>query len=304
MSSLLDDIINLAIDGKQPLPDILRRCLLLGHELKNEQLKAWANQELSGYDNAAMVPEYRLVRADAKGHFVGPAGREIKNYPIPSVALDEKHRAFAEKLELTQSVSAFDDMVRNYDSHNVVFYWPANLAVIYQKHFFSGKFVLVSAWQEIPKTALVEVLESVRNRTLNLALALKDELGTSYQNLQKIGSSEAAKVESIVVQHIHGANYVAYGNMAIDASTSTETVINVGDKQQLDELLARAGLDVTDVQALTDAINADGGKKPGSKVTTWIKDNAGKVLAGGAKIGAKVGAEILTAWMKQYYGLP
>ena len=33
MFALLDDIINLALDSKQPLPDILRKCLLLGHEL-------------------------------------------------------------------------------------------------------------------------------------------------------------------------------------------------------------------------------------------------------------------------------
>jgi hypothetical protein len=30
------------LDGKRCLPDILRKCLLLGHELKNERLKEWA----------------------------------------------------------------------------------------------------------------------------------------------------------------------------------------------------------------------------------------------------------------------
>src|SRR5438067_1878625 len=65
MSSLLDDIINLAIDGKQPLPDILRRCLLLGHDLKNERLRAWANQELNGYDSTNGLPDYRVVLAGA-----------------------------------------------------------------------------------------------------------------------------------------------------------------------------------------------------------------------------------------------
>ena len=56
MSSLLDDIINLAVDGKQPLPDILRKCLLLAYELKNERLKTWANQELNGYEPALDLP--------------------------------------------------------------------------------------------------------------------------------------------------------------------------------------------------------------------------------------------------------
>ena len=33
MVALLDDIINLALDRKQPLLDIPRKCLRLGHEL-------------------------------------------------------------------------------------------------------------------------------------------------------------------------------------------------------------------------------------------------------------------------------
>jgi hypothetical protein len=45
VSILLDGIISLAGDGKQPLPDILRKCLRLGHELKNDRLKTWAAQE-------------------------------------------------------------------------------------------------------------------------------------------------------------------------------------------------------------------------------------------------------------------
>jgi hypothetical protein len=172
----------------------------------------------------------------------------------------------------------------------------------YQNKLLHG-YTLHSAWQEIPTNALVGLLDTVRNLTFKMALEIKDELGTSYQNLQKISSSEAAKLESIVVQHIQGNNYFAVGNMAIDASTNTEVVINVGDRQKLDEVLTGAGLGATDLRTLTSAIEADGGKGLGGKVATWIKDNAGKVLTGGVKIGAKVGTEILTAWLKQYYGL-
>ena len=96
MSALLDDIINLAIDGKQPLPDILRKCLLLGHELKNERLKAWANQELNGY-NGRDVPEYRIIPAPAKGNFIGPFHAQYNHHIIPSIVLEENHREFAQR---------------------------------------------------------------------------------------------------------------------------------------------------------------------------------------------------------------
>src|SRR5580704_6601030 len=103
MSELLDDIINLAIDGKQPLPDILRKCLLLGHELKNDRLKAWANQELDGYKSGRDVPEYRIIPALARGNFIGPFHAQYNRHMIPSIILEERHREFAETVYLTQS---------------------------------------------------------------------------------------------------------------------------------------------------------------------------------------------------------
>jgi len=111
MSSLLDDIIKLATDGKQPLPDILRKCLILGHELKNETLKTWANQELNGYPSAENLPEYRIAQAEARGNFTGPFQSGARNWPIPSLALEKIHRDFGEHVYLTQAVSAFQDVV-------------------------------------------------------------------------------------------------------------------------------------------------------------------------------------------------
>ena len=46
---LVNEIIEMAADGKRPVADALRKCLILSFELKNDRLKAWANQELSGY---------------------------------------------------------------------------------------------------------------------------------------------------------------------------------------------------------------------------------------------------------------
>src|SRR5260221_10456243 len=112
MSALLDDIINLAIEGKQPLPDILRKCLLLAHELKNDQLKTWANQELNGYEFGKDVPEYRIVPAPAKGNFIGPLYAQYNSHLIPSLVLEERHREFAEKVYLLQSVTAYVDVLK------------------------------------------------------------------------------------------------------------------------------------------------------------------------------------------------
>jgi hypothetical protein len=65
MPALLDEIIEAATDGEQPLTDVLRKCLRLGHALKSERLKSWASQELNGYSDGETVDSVReLIRVD------------------------------------------------------------------------------------------------------------------------------------------------------------------------------------------------------------------------------------------------
>jgi AbiTii len=302
VSVLLDDIINLAIDGKQPLPDILRKCLLLGHELKNDRLKEWANQELNGYKSSKDIPEYRHVQGIAKGHFFGAyGGGELKNYPIPPLALEEKHRHWAREVYLMQGVSAYEDILRSSDETTITYPWPGDMVLYYQQKFLDG-YGLISAWLMVSKNTFVEVLDTVRNRTLNMALQLKDELGTSYADLRKIDSKETqANIQHIIFQNTGGNTNVAFGQANLDASGQSQTVIAVGDRQALDKVLSSAGLDKSDLDSLTEAIQVDG-KKPGNKVREWIKEKGSKVLSGGIKVGTKIGSEILTAWIKQHYG--
>jgi AbiTii len=304
MSVLLDDIINLATDGGQPLPDILRKCLRLGHELKDEQLKAWANQELNGYKSGKEVPDYRIVPAPAKGNFIGPLHAQYNRHIIPPAVLEKEHRGLAETAYLLQSVSAYADVVKSAEASkgSLIFEWPANMVVYYQEKLMQGGFICLSAWQELPVNAIVELLDTVLNRTLNMALQIKDELGTSYADLHRIEPSEAAKIQSIIVQTTGGTTNVAFRQSSVNASGQMQTNIAVGDRKALDEILTKAGLEKPDVDALTEAMQIDG-DKPGNKVEGWIKAKASKVLVGAASVGSKIGAEILTAWIKQYYGL-
>jgi len=307
MSALLDDIITLAIDGSQPLPNILRKCLLLGHELKNDQLKAWANQELNGYKSGRDVPEYRIIPALAKGNFIGPLHAQYNRHLIPSAVLEKKHREFAERVYLAQSVSAYADVVKvkNADtsSHLLIFNWDPNMVVYYQDKLMEGGFICHAAWQEIPVSAITEMLDTIRNRTLNMALQIKDELGTSYNNLRKIESSASeTKIQSIIFQNTGGNTTVAFGQATVDASGQGQNVIAVGDREALNAVLGKAGLAKPELEALTSAMETDG-KQPGGKVGEWVRENASKVLSGGVKVGTKIGTEILTAWIRQHYGL-
>jgi hypothetical protein len=204
---------------------------------------------------------------------------------------------------LSQGLSAFQD-VPNQAEDGISFPWPGNLVICYQDRFFQGTYRLISAWQEISKSQIAEMLDNVRNRTLNMALQIKDELGTSYTELRKIESKEKeASIQNIIFQNTGGNTNVAFGQGNVDASGQVHVVITPGDRNALDQVLVRAGLELAALEKLTEAIQKDGGQKPGSKVAEWVKANAGKVLSGGVKVGVSIGQQLLTEWLKQHYGI-
>jgi hypothetical protein len=45
----IDEVIATAADDKQPVSNVLRKCLILAFELKNEKLKTWVEKELNGF---------------------------------------------------------------------------------------------------------------------------------------------------------------------------------------------------------------------------------------------------------------
>lgn len=302
MSALLDDIIKLGPDGKQPLPDLLRKCLILGHELKNQLLTDWANQELNGYESSENLPAYRVMPAPARGNFLGPFQVQQNRALIPSVALEEKHREFGETVYLTQSVSAYADILARIRADSpagvLTMDWNPNIVAYYQHRLMKNGFVCVAAWQELPVSAVAEMLDTVRNRTLNMALQLEDEIGTSYEDLRRIEPGEASKIQSIVVNNVGGSTNVAVGGSSVNGTT----VISVGDRKALDQALTGLGMARQDLDGLTEAMEADAGK-PGTGIAAWVRDKAAKVLLGGVRVGAEIGSQVLTALIMKHYGL-
>lgn len=74
----------------QPLPDLLRKCLLLGSESGSSELRAWATLELRGYEDLEQLPPYRKVpaqiRADATAGNTWITGQTIGWSMLPDFA--------------------------------------------------------------------------------------------------------------------------------------------------------------------------------------------------------------------------
>lgn len=298
---LLDEIINIAIDTKQSLPVLLRKCLLLAYQLKNDRLKSWANQELNGYDTGQDLPDYRVMHVGAHANFNGAFSAGMRNWPIPPAVLEERHRGFARRVELRQAISCYEAANKSNDG-SMRYPWPGDLCLYYQDKLLDG-YALVSAWQSVPASAISGMVDTIRNRTLNMALELKSDTPNT-NNIDNDAKEGADKVSQAVTHNIfNGPAYFASGESQLNVVTSGQhTVIATGSRDDLDRVLLKSGLSQPDVQELEAAIQKDG-RSIGSSVQSWIAKVAPKLLAGGVKVGGKVAQSLLTEWLNQYFGL-
>lgn len=301
---LLDEIIDGAVDDKRSLPSLLRKCLLLAHKLKNEKLKAWAEYELNGYPDGLSLPGYRQVPIRTLGTFIGPAGSSLKNAQLAVTIMDEDHRHWAELSLLMQPIAAYEtgkDAEGKPNSGRMP--WPPELVAIYATKFYS-RMRLVSAYQEIPGTVLVAVMDTVRTKILQLALELKDEVGEAESKGDAVPSR---KVDQSVVNHIYGGN-VVIASTATNFSQIGSITIDKGNLDQFRQALKQLGLDDKAIASLEKEMGADAaatGGTPtlGQRTKKWLGKAASYASKAGLKVGIDLAKKTVTKWVLQYYGL-
>lgn len=297
---VLDEIISLASSENAPVSTLLRKCLVLAYSLRNDRLKAWAENELNGYESdGAGVPDYRKTSAHAKGLFLGGFGAQINNQPIPAAILEEKHRHFAETAELTQPIASYEGVTPK--SHLIV-EWPGNLVAIYQSEFFEGRYALNRAWQEIPASAVIGLLDTIKTKILRFALELKEELGEVHDDPAELPKE---KVEQTVNTYIFGGTNVIASR---DFTQVGSIEIAHGDWHALSEALSKnLGIEDSGIADLKSSLDADAKETPppglGTRTANWLKRLGKKSGEVAVSVAVEVAKKEATKWIFGYLGL-
>jgi hypothetical protein len=298
--ALLDEIIDAAVDEKVPIGTLLRKCLVLEQQVKNEKFRAWLDRELDGYDQMEEVPPYRVFNCVNMGLFIGTAVR-LNDQPIAIHLMEESDRKLIENVYLQQPAASYEGLPdKGADAHIP---WNPILTAKYQTKFLEGRNVVLNrAWQEIPGSILVGLLEQIRTRVLRFALELKDNLPPNAADVKQVS---AAVVERSVVNNIYGGN-ILIASHAENISQMAQTTIAVGDIEGLRRALSTLGVTDEGLKNLEADIKADktnGQPSIGPRIKGWLA-NIGQYLGKeGAKAGIDVTKKLATKWILQHYGM-
>jgi hypothetical protein len=235
-----------------------------------------------------------------KGIFLGLTVR-LNDQPIPIHLMDPEDRKLVEKVYLMQPAASYDG--RPNKDQDAGLPWNPTLTTKYQTRFFENKeLILNRAWQEIPGSILVGLLEQIRTRVLRFALELKDALPENSTDATQV---PAAAIERSVINNIYGGNIVIAAH-AENVSQLSHTTIAPNDTKALMAALKAVGVTETGVEKLRgdmEADSKDGEPTIGPRIKKWLSDIGHYVGKEGAKAGIDVIKQMAVKWLMQHAGI-
>ena len=284
MPSLLKEIRDAAVDANVPIANVLRKCAILGAQLKNNDLRDWALQELNGYKTDSDVPEYRTVMAPLTGDFAGPFQSGCTNVPIPAMLLPKKLQDRARTARFPAGVASLESLLESEGGEYVTVSWSGDWIAWIQSEG-KGKFdmTLLAARQVVGLSAIVDMIETVRNRVLEFCLRLEEEMPElmADDNPSPTDAVEAKATQVYNQVFVFGSHT---GNIANASPAAEQLMLDVqqGDLPGLTKVLSEVGVPPDEVDALRSAIEEDGesGRNDGRTAAAWFK-RATKAVASG-----------------------
>ena len=251
--SLLKDVQNAAIDASSDLGTVLRKCKFLAARLGSQELENWLLWESKGYPEDVPVPGYRVWPLQVKGHFAGAFGSGLRNAPIPIRLLPYNVRQSYNEYECRSSIAVIESILEKDDS-GMITVTTNDLSLTLGTNVYE-RMNCLECWAEFGAMNLVELLNTVRNRILDFALAVWKE----HPNAGETGSNARESFNSDKITQIF--NTTVHGGTAnlVGTANNSPVAFNIisNDFESVRRALQNNGVSEQDITDLERALAAD-----------------------------------------------
>jgi hypothetical protein len=282
---------------------ILRKCKILATRLGNEEFKRWVEFELNGYTSKDDLPEYRVLKVESHGNFIGVAW-QFTDIPIPPSSIPEKYRDIVTTVYFMDPIVYYHSLITSTEgSTDLSQPWPADLISLVGAKIYKNM-NCSNAWKVISRGTIASLLDQVRNRVLSFALEIEGDApnaGEAPPNTKPVSDERVAQVFNTVIQGNVGN--IAAGSQTI--TYDTEITVNQNDLGSLKQYLASLGIGKKDLEELDQAVREDRQSKVrgdlGEKVKGWLGRMISKAGSSSWKIATHVAANLLVKAISAYY---
>lgn len=283
----------------------LLKLRFLASRLGSAQLEEWVRHEAEGYPPEVDVPGYRKLSVNYRGTWSDPFGGSINNAPIPPYLIEKYASRSWTKFDMRQSISVVDELAMG--KGDAVYINASNLILRLQGKVYPD-YSCLSVKGELPKTAMREIQNAVRNRVLDLTIELEKAIPDVVE--VKLGEAVTAKGDSsdtvtqVFHQTIHGLN-TTVGNSG--AGSQINLTIVQGDGSSLIRELVNVGIPDHAAREFADTLASEEPDQPerplGEGARKWLARNIEKAVDGTWQVGIGVATKVLEEAAMRFYGL-
>ncbi|TFC48922.1 hypothetical protein [Cryobacterium shii] len=304
--TLLNQIIDGASDGCTATSDLLRKIQVLAHRLDSVELKNWVSHELNGYpvEGVVPLPLYRgPLSSPVRGTYAGPGGARlvhvISEQGVPEGAVEVLFRA-----SLTQPLAELERLASQDDDAGVE--WSPR-AIGHWNKWEDEELVpsfpwmnLFSAVKVLPRSVVLGVIDSIRNKALELALELQAEFPSAgTEGGPTVADLEVANTVWTVTNIIYGnGNSIGHGE-----GFNQSVRVGAGDLPAFVAAVTELGLGIKDVEELAEIVSSVASPERVSRLRQFGERIADGAVALTGNVAANVVATQLLQAARQYLNL-
>ena len=300
--TILEEIIAGATDDAVSTSNLLRKALVVAHNLDALNLADWARSELNGYEDIGSLPTYRAnidtpVRGFWGGYFQATATQPVSPSGVPDDAVKTLFT-----VHFLQSVAELEQLSRLDEDPGVA--WDPQHVGIYNKWITEGKvphlenFALISAQRIVTRAHIAGLLNAIRNRALEFALGLQ-------KANPQAGSQGGPTVEEPPIQAaVYSVTNYIFGkpnNVAVGDRVRQKSEVVANDVDSLVAAARRLGLGgdaLVELRKAADAPDTERRSRLGA-VVEKVRDGA---LAVGGVVAANIAADALQDLINRFLG--
>ena len=224
VESIIVDITNRDIS----ISDLLRKVHVLAFKLNNEPLKHWLNCEVNGYEQDAEIPKYRKLSAVLFGQIEqnrGFSGSMIyHHFRLPIDHLPDKIKSLIQSWDYRSPINEIQHILDSSKSDGSVRVTCSNQIIPLVSKALESNIYVNQVWLEVPLYDLSNIVDSVKNKLLDIMLGIDTELnlGVDFnlpQNQQRVNN---------VVNNIITAGVANFGDNSTIEIANTSITVNPG----------------------------------------------------------------------------
>lgn len=308
--NILTEIVGLLSDNDNSLTSSLYKIKILASRMENKPLLDWIDKELSGYKTDVNLPTYRVYNCNVIGSFIN--GRiKCTEHILEIDGLSKKLKKYLAEFTFYESVSVIESYnKKSVDLKLSVPIEPVYLRSIQDNYIRMGNpyINIYSGYKQIGSGAIKQLLSEVRNKSLDLLLALESEFGyeINMEELLRIKEDVNNKINQVMNTTIINNGPGGVVNTGDNNSITSEISLKESSFDDLRNLLKNNSVENEDINELEKAIieEPDYEKKLfGPKVNKWLKGMMQKSLDGSWKVGIGAAGSLLAEIIKKYYGM-